>query len=102
MIPWSITEVVRYLFYTCNLTMKTVPYPIFYLRYSLFMVLYPAGITGEVFQMITSMRHWQESVPMWYLALILILIVYVPNSPNIILKMWKLSLARMKVRRARR
>mmetsp|Transcript_61557 Transcript_61557/g.169183 ORF Transcript_61557/g.169183 Transcript_61557/m.169183 type:complete len:618 (+) Transcript_61557:563-2416(+) len=68
--------------------MKTVPYPIFYLRYSLFMVLYPAGITGEVFQMITSMSYWQESVPMWYRALILILVVYVPGSPGMVLNMW--------------
>eukprot|EP00446_Apocalathium_sp_SHHI-4_P010255 CAMPEP_0177168360 /NCGR_PEP_ID=MMETSP0367-20130122/9024_1 /TAXON_ID=447022 ORGANISM="Scrippsiella hangoei-like, Strain SHHI-4" /NCGR_SAMPLE_ID=MMETSP0367 /ASSEMBLY_ACC=CAM_ASM_000362 /LENGTH=775 /DNA_ID=CAMNT_0018614487 /DNA_START=73 /DNA_END=2401 /DNA_ORIENTATION=- len=41
---WGITEVVRYLFYFCSL-LGGVPYPIFYFRYSMFMVLYPSGIT---------------------------------------------------------
>jgi hypothetical protein len=28
----------------------TVPYPLFWLRYSLFIVLYPSGISGELIQ----------------------------------------------------
>ena len=49
---WSLVEVPRYLFYLAALitgdATKGTPYPIFYLRYSLFYVLYPLGITGEV------------------------------------------------------
>ncbi len=42
-------EVPRYAFYVSSLLQKKVPFPLFWLRYSLFMVLYPAGITGEWF-----------------------------------------------------
>ena len=44
---WALVEVPRYLFYALNL-LGSVPYPIFWLRYSLFAVLYPTGITGEL------------------------------------------------------
>lgn len=44
---WSLVEVPRYLFYALNL-IDTVPYFLFWLRYSLFAILYPTGITGEV------------------------------------------------------
>jgi hypothetical protein len=51
-LSWSSVEVPRYLFYlialmTGDATKKT-PYVLFWLRYSLFAVLYPTGITGEV------------------------------------------------------
>jgi len=87
-VPWAVTEVVRYLFYASNLISKDVPYPLFYLRYSLFMVLYPAGITGEVLQMVTSMDHWSVSNPLWMRSLMLILVLYIPGSPIMILNMW--------------
>lgn len=44
---WSAVEVPRYLFLLLNLW-NAVPYPLLWLRYSLFMVLYPTGISGEV------------------------------------------------------
>lgn len=44
---WGLVEVPRYLFYALNL-LNAVPYPVFWLRYSLFAILYPTGITGEV------------------------------------------------------
>jgi Protein tyrosine phosphatase-like protein, PTPLA len=49
---WASVEVPRYLFYvsaiiTGDATKKT-PYPLFWLRYSLFAILYPTGITGEL------------------------------------------------------
>ena len=46
---WSLAEVPRYAFYLSGLTLKQVPFALFWLRYSLFAVLYPAGITGEWF-----------------------------------------------------
>jgi len=49
---WSAVEVPRYLFYVAALlsgdATKGTPFHIFWLRYSLFAVLYPSGITGEV------------------------------------------------------
>ena len=51
-VSWAMVEVPRYAFYlmaliTGDATKKT-PYPLFWLRYSLFAVLYPTGITGEL------------------------------------------------------
>ncbi len=39
-------EVPRYIFYAVNLYADTVPAPLFFLRYNLFIVLYPTGISG--------------------------------------------------------
>lgn len=44
---WALVEVPRYAFYAMNL-LGSVPYPLFWLRYSLFAILYPTGITGEL------------------------------------------------------
>ena len=51
-ISWALVEVPRYCFYLNSLLgpggQTGVLYPIFWLRYSLFAILYPTGITGEV------------------------------------------------------
>jgi very-long-chain (3R)-3-hydroxyacyl-CoA dehydratase len=44
---WACVEVPRYLFYALNIYMDTVPFVLFFLRYNLFFVLYPSGISGE-------------------------------------------------------
>lgn len=87
-ISWGVTEVVRYLFYFCSL-LGTVPYPLFYLRYSLFMVLYPTGITGEVLQTLVAMgAHWKLARPLWYRLSLIVMLLYVPGSPGMIGNMW--------------
>ena len=51
---WACVEVPRYLFYAVNLFASgphKIPMPLFWLRYTLFVVLYPAGISGELLQM---------------------------------------------------
>jgi len=51
-LSWALVEVPRYMFYVSALitgdATKKTPYPLFWLRYSLFAVLYPTGITGEL------------------------------------------------------
>ncbi|KAK2725638.1 hypothetical protein QYM36_000217, partial [Artemia franciscana] len=47
LIAWTITEIIRYSFYFFALLGDT-PYLLKYLRYTLFIVLYPIGITGEL------------------------------------------------------
>jgi len=51
-LSWSLVEVPRYAFYVSAIitgdATKGTPYPLFWLRYSLFAVLYPTGITGEL------------------------------------------------------
>jgi very-long-chain (3R)-3-hydroxyacyl-CoA dehydratase len=44
---WSITEIVRYSYYALNI-LDCVPYILTWLRYSLFIVLYPFGVAGEL------------------------------------------------------
>ena len=53
---WALVEIPRYCFYACALFLesKDIPGPLFALRYSLFMVLYPTGITGEMLQMLVG------------------------------------------------
>lgn len=51
-LSWAAVEVPRYSFYLAALitgdATKKTPYPLFWLRYSLFAVLYPTGIVGEL------------------------------------------------------
>lgn len=51
-LSWSLVETFRYMFYASALVTgdatKKTPFPLFFLRYSLFAVLYPTGITGEL------------------------------------------------------
>lgn len=51
-LSWASVEVPRYAFYVAALitgdATKNTPYPLFWLRYSLFAVLYPTGIVGEL------------------------------------------------------
>ena len=47
MFAWGITEIVRYSFYFSGLIGKEVKILVF-LRYTLFLLLYPMGVTGEL------------------------------------------------------
>jgi len=59
-ISWALVEVPRYLFYVTAIVTgdatKGTPYPIFWLRYSLFAILYPTGISGELSVFINSSK----------------------------------------------
>ena len=49
LITWSLAELIRYSFYLFNtIDPKLVPFPIVWLRYSGFIVLYPIGVAGEM------------------------------------------------------
>ena len=56
MFAWSITEIVRYAFYFTGLIEKEVKTLVF-LRYTLFLVLYPAGVTGELLIIFSWMKR---------------------------------------------
>jgi len=78
---WALVEVPRYLFYALNLYMEKVPFPLFWMRYNFFAILYPTGISGELLQI------WQylpilktENVALWY-TVWLIVLSYIPGSP---------------------
>lgn len=92
---WSLVEVPRYLFYAVNLVME-IPYPLLWLRYSLFAVLYPTGITGELGCMYAGALYLLEtqlytiapiaSAPQIKLSLFLVYcivaVTYIPGSPT--------------------
>ncbi len=46
-LAWSSVEIVRYLFLALNV-IGIAPYPLLWLRYSLFYVIYPIGVYGEM------------------------------------------------------
>lgn len=99
-IAWCITEVVRYSFYSGSLIQYT-PYPLQFARYTLFIVLYPMGVTGELLSIYSSLPHvkerniWSLSLPnvanisfSYYYALIVIMLAYVVIFPQLYLHMF--------------
>ena len=103
-LSWATVEVPRYLYYTVSLlSPQSVPWALTWLRYSLFMLLYPTGITGEVVSMIAALpwlsRHDAQlslSMPnrlnfsfsyLWFVYAVLA--IYVPGSPFLFLNMWR-------------
>lgn len=85
---WGITEVVRYTFYFLSL-IGEVPFPVFYLRYSLFMVLYPSGISGEILMTLLAREaHWKDANPLWHKLSGLVLLTYAVAGPYMIYNMW--------------
>jgi hypothetical protein len=55
LVSWSITEIVRYLYYVVNTLGLKIP-PLTWLRYSTFLVLYPSGVTGELGVIVNFMQ----------------------------------------------
>jgi len=109
-ISWSLVEVPRYLFYICARLgppgPKGTPFVVFFLRYSLFFVLYPTGITGEVLTLRAALpylrrftlgySHVRTTVNLygypvpaaWIMATItFVLWTYVPGGPFMYMNM---------------
>ena len=90
---WSFVEVPRYAFYVSALLQEATPFPLFWLRYSLFMVLYPAGITGEWFTLRAAAPALGATrvagVPLDARAAVTALLyVYFAAGPFMIANMW--------------
>lgn len=81
---WSLVEVPRYLFYVWGLVTNNAPapFPLFWLRYSLFAVLYPTGITGEILQIWNAIPYFKVVAP-WArtLSYIILFGLYPPGGP---------------------
>lgn len=75
-ISWSLVEVPRYLFYAWTLVQggsaSKVPHALFWMRYSLFAVLYPTGITGELVSMYVCLKDDNANLPA----------IHMPNKHN--------------------
>jgi hypothetical protein len=82
-------EVPRYLFYVRAQFPGEMPYVLFFLRYSLFMILYPTGISGEWMQMLFSLKDSASANPVWYRTTLLIMyVLYTLGGPSMINNMW--------------
>jgi len=95
---WCLVEVPRYLFYFVALLLggtEKMPSALFFLRYSLFIVLYPSGITGELFIMYTAWNmyaNWMQN-PSYIQGLGMRCValhhfMYLPLAPFMVMNMW--------------
>ena len=81
-ISWSLVEVPRYLFYLVKLLGLSMPDWLLFLRYNLFYVLYPTGITGEMWVIVKALKFIKESQ---------IYSISLPNSWNIAIDFYGIS-----------
>lgn len=95
MTAWSLAEASRYIYYALNLYDR-VPHFLTWIRYSLFIVLYPMGVTGELLAILSSLpiisRTGLYSLPLpnpanvsfhYEVALIGIMLSYIPFFPQL-------------------
>eukprot|EP00891_Asterochloris_glomerata_P007862 jgi/Astpho2/7862/Aster-06146 len=73
LLAWGITEVIRYSFYALK-ELSIVPYPLLWLRYTTFIVLYPLGVASELAMVYLALPTIRKS-KMWSAPM--------PNSLNI-------------------
>ncbi|RXM32863.1 Vacuolar protein sorting-associated protein 16-like [Acipenser ruthenus] len=59
-VAWTVTEIIRYSFYTFSL-LNHLPYLIKWARYTLFIVLYPMGVTGELLTIYAALPYVQKT-----------------------------------------
>jgi opacity protein-like surface antigen len=99
---WSLSEIPRYALYVWQLLFPTsaAPYPLFWLRYSLFAVLYPTGITGEILQLWTALPFLKAHYPIArIISYIVLFALYPPGSPFMYLHMVGMRRSQFKKRR---
>lgn len=103
LLAWSVTEIIRYGFYSCNLCGCGVPGVLVYLRYTTFIALYPIGVTGELlcfwWAQAYAREHtvWSVELPnaanatfSYYYFLWTVMLLYVPLFPQLYLHMFAL------------
>lgn len=99
-LSWGIVEIPRYLFYIWGLLFPNVQAPglLFFLRYSLFAVLYPTGITAEILQLLNAMPYWTAQGDVFLYIMYALLVTYIPGSPFMYLHMVKMRKSQYKKR----
>lgn len=101
LLAWSITEIIRYLYYFMNLN-NYVPHVLIWLRYTLFIGLYPIGVSGELLCAYAASQYakshpevWSYALPnSWNFAfsyhylLVIVMLTYIPIFPQLYLHMF--------------
>jgi len=96
---WCVTEIIRYGYYFLNLV--GLAQLIVWFRYTLFIILYPIGVSGELIcvyhslALVRDKRIWSYSMPNmfnfafdYHYALIGIVLMYIPIFPKLYLHMF--------------
>ncbi len=97
-LSWASVEVPRYAFYVSALitgdATKKTPYPLFWLRYSLFAVLYPTGIFGELTVFLAAAKDdvfltlmGEDKTDLMYYFIMSFPVIYAPGALPMILNM---------------
>lgn len=97
-LSWASVEVPRYAFYVAALitgdATKKTPYPLFWLRYSLFAVLYPTGITGELTVFLAAAKDdaflnllGEDKTALMYYFIMSFPVIYAPGALPMIMNM---------------
>lgn len=90
LLAWSVTEVVRYLFFALSLGTGSEPSPLRWMRYSGFFVLYPVGISSELFELFTAYKAAAaEGNTARVVVALATMATYVPGSPLLYMHMIK-------------
>jgi len=100
LLAWTITEIIRYSYYVLNIG-KIPAYPLLWLRYTLFIILYPIGVSGELMCIFRALKPVAESglyslrMPNKYnfafdyqYALVIVMMSYVPVFPQLYMHMF--------------
>ncbi|EFP05368.1 hypothetical protein CRE_26953 [Caenorhabditis remanei] len=96
LVAWSVTEVIRYSFYALSVLKQPIPYFLLWLRYTLFYVLYPMGVSGELLTLFASLKEVDEKkiltlempnrlnmgISFWW-VLIIAALTYIPGFPQL-------------------
>lgn len=84
-LAWSITEVVRYFFYAFNL-IDIQPKILLFLRYNMFPILYPMGVTSELIILYKTVQiNDSQLLKFIYIGSML---AYIPGFPVLFSHMW--------------
>lgn len=100
LVAWTITEIIRYSYYAINI-IGSVPYFIIWSRYTLFIVLYPIGVTGELLALyaaqdvVSRSKQWTVEMPNnlnftfgYRYFLLFVMFMYIPVFPKMYLHMF--------------
>ena len=86
-VAWSVTEIIRYGYYATQLMDMEVK-ALTYLRYTLFIILYPIGVTGEWFILLSVIKDEGCNLTILNIFLAVILLSYFYFFPKLYLYMF--------------
>lgn len=112
---WSVTEIIRYSFFAVK-ELGYNPFPLLWLRYTTFIVLYPLGVASELTMVYLALPHirtsrkWSIHLPNtvnfafdYYYFCLFAVVVYIPGFPMLyshMLKQRKKVLSKPRVKQA--